>query len=154
MTRSEYVTQEDAEPDGGSLFFRYFQALDTGAIDQAISFYSPECVCVRQTAPGDSTATVYSGFEEVAKFLGNRGKKPYRHQIVTSIRRGREHFVEGIIELEALGLGADVIFMLHATVDHEDLIEYLSGITCPISREANAALKVKAAASSSTGHDE
>jgi hypothetical protein len=138
------VAQQDAEPDGGSLFFRYFEALDEGAIEKAISFYSPKCVCIRQTAPGDSAATVYTGSEEVAKFLGNRGKQPYRHQIVTSIRRGPEHFVEGVIELEALGLGPDVIFMLHATVGDNDLIEYLSGITCPVSREANSVLTEKA----------
>jgi hypothetical protein len=101
----------------------YYAALDNGDPDGAAAVFADDTQYIRPALPGspnEGGLEVVHGRESLLEFFRQRGKKPFRHHITSSVADGAEWFVEG-----HAGIGGEPpthVFLARATVDADGLI--------------------------------
>jgi hypothetical protein len=106
--------------DARRVLERYFSRLETGDVDGAASCFSADVLYAYPQAQPGLRRPVYVGREELRAAFVERGRRPWRHRMLTSVQRGRVCMVEG----DVLGLegGATGGWLSSVTLDADGLI--------------------------------
>lgn len=106
--------------DARRVLEQYFSSLDGGDADGAASCFSSDVLYAYPQAEPGRPRPVYAGREELLAALVERGRRPWRHRVLTSAQRGRVCLVEGdVLGLEAGGTGG---WISSVTLDADGLI--------------------------------
>jgi ketosteroid isomerase-like protein len=99
----------------------FFARLDDGDAEATARFFAPAGLYVRPAADtsgatGTSTEVV-RGRAAICEYFRRRGRRPYRHQVETSVRDGDLIYGDGLAIHEVTGPFA--VFVVRAALDPE-----------------------------------
>lgn len=97
----------------------YYRALDAGELDATLACFTDDAVYIRPRLDGPGLEFI-SGRAELAAFLRERGKKPYRHVVLAHSTDGGRCFVEGVAGVE--GESPTHAFLVAATIETDGRI--------------------------------
>jgi hypothetical protein len=86
--------------DAGRALERYFSHLEGGDFDGAAHCFSEDVLYAYPQAEPGLPRPVYVGRRELLEAFVARGRRPWRHRVLTSVQRGRDCIAEG----DVLGL--------------------------------------------------
>ncbi len=111
---------------------RYFDALDTGAFEEAADQFSIDVVYshppYRHTGIDGNERVVFRGRDQLLAAFEARGKQNFDHRVLAIAQRGRHCLLEGVVE----GLPDDRngSFISSLTLDDDGLIERYVSFYC------------------------
>jgi ketosteroid isomerase-like protein len=74
----------------------YFAAIDAGDVEATAATFADDAVYIRPSLDVPGTLEIARGRDELLDFFSKRGKKPFRHEVRSSVMDGRRCFVEGV----------------------------------------------------------
>jgi ketosteroid isomerase-like protein len=97
----------------------YFDAIDRGDVEATTNAFAPDALYLRPSLQVPGALDVARGRDQLRDYFEQRGKKPFRHVVESSVVAGSECFVEGVARQDGAAVAS---FLVHATLDDGGLI--------------------------------